>query len=245
MVAGMLAQVIGATGMALVVALLAASWVEVAEAGTRWTGSGSAGDGRAELSATAAGSCVVRSEGDLLQGSGPEVYVYVGGVLRAIPDRETLRSLGYDPNGVDPIRDECLREMRFGEPIPSVRAGGAVDRPAPPAPGARAEVETWPVVVTLEASRVQAPRGGRVLLIARTPWPEGGAFVLTIRQTDGPGGGPRSALVTGCHGMVTCTAEVQADEPATWTYTATLYRCTSPGACVAEQDSSSVSVTWQ
>jgi hypothetical protein len=83
----------------------------------------SAFGGRGVAWAATAQDCPAPSNGDLFQAADDGLYLYTNGVLRAIPDRETLRALGLDPNGADPIRDECLRTLRPGDPFPSATFG--------------------------------------------------------------------------------------------------------------------------
>jgi hypothetical protein len=212
------------------------------------------GSGRAERApaglvgipaAVAAAQCSVPNEGDVLQGAGPEVYLYAGGALHQVPDLATLRALGYDPNAIDPIRDECLRALRLGDPVPSARAAGVEGRTA----ASRAEAASQPTQsgppVALTASATDVPRATSVLLTARADVPDSPGLVLSIQRTDLEGRGPASGLVTRCSGRSVCSVEVWEDRAITWTYVATLYHCPDPSACVAVQDSAPVSVTWR
>lgn len=194
--------------------------------------------------ADAAMNCPTPSDGDVLQGPDDQTYLYTNGVLRAIPDRETLRALGFDPNGADPIRDECLRAMRFGEPIPSVGTGGQRGRsdvPAAPVPTPDPAAPT----VMLDVSDARPARQTTVRLTARTDAPQGNGLVLSIHRTAGVGHPGPSGLVTTCSDTMACSVEVWEDEAVTWVYVATLYRCSAPGVCVAVQESSPVGIAWQ
>ena len=201
--------------------------------------------GGGALPASAAADCPTPSDGDLLQGPGDEAYLYTNGTLRAIPDRETFRALGFDPNGVDPIRDDCLRAMRFGEPLPSVGNGSQPGRSAASAPAPAAPRDPSAPAVMLEVSDARPSRGTTVRLTARTDAPNRGGLVLSIDRTADEGRTGRSGLVTTCSDTASCAVEAWEDEATAWTYVATLYRCPTPGSCVAVQESSPVAVAWR
>ena len=192
--------------------------------------------------AQAAMQCATPSEGDLVQGSGAQVYLYAGGALHQVPDLATLRALGYDPNAVDPIRDDCLRALRMGDAVPSAGHGDRVA--ASRADTADVSVRPGPAMAIL-AGAPEVPRGTTVPLTARADVPDAPGLVLSISRTAPDGRGASSGLVTRCAGKAVCSVDVWDDEPITWTYVATLYSCPDPSMCVAVQESDSVSVTWR
>ena len=162
--------------------------------------------------AVAATECVPPSEGDVLETAGSRLYVYADGALHAVPDVATLRSLGYDPNGVDPIRDDCLRALPVGDPIPRASAAGADDRTA----RSRAERASEPAqagpAVLLWAGSPEVARGARVPLLARADVPDAADLVLSIRRAAAEGQAGASGLVTRCSGSSSCAVEVVEDE---------------------------------
>jgi len=99
--------------------------------------------------------------------------------------------------------------------------------------------------VLLQANDARPARRTAVLLTARTDASDGAGLLLSIRRSPGDGRGAASGLVTTCAGTTTCAVEVWEDDPTTWSYAATLYRCPAPGMCVAVQESAPVSVTWR
>ena len=197
------------------------------------------------LPASAAADCPTPSDGDLFQGPGDEAYLYTDGTLRAIPDRETLRALGFDPNGADPIRDDCLRAMRSGEPLPSVGTGRQRGRSAAASPAPAAPRDPSAPAVMLDVSDARPSRGATVRLTARTDAPDRGGLVLSIHRTSDGGLTGTSGLVTTCSDTTSCAVEAWEDEATAWTYVATLYRCPTPGSCVAVHESSPVGVAWR
>jgi len=216
---------IGAALLAGLLVLLIGGWVAV-------------------IPADAAQSCPSPTDGDVFQGPDERVYLFTNGTLRAIPDLETLRALGFDPNGVDLIREACFRVMRFGDPMPSVGPGGQRGTSASATTPAATRDPAAPAV-TLDVNDPSPARRTTIRLTARTDAPDGGGLTLSIHRVSGEGGTGASGLVTTCANTTTCTVEVWEDEAATWTYVATLYRCQAPGVCVAVQESTPVSVAWQ
>ena len=194
--------------------------------------------------AAAAADCPTPADGDLLQASDGSLSVFTSGVLRAVPDRKTLRALGFDPNGADPIRDECLRTMRFGDPFPSVGTGDQRGASATtPLPAATRDPAV-PAIV-LDVSDVLPAHRSAVRLTARTDAASGTGLLLSIHRTSDDGRTGTSGLVTTCADATVCSVEVWEDEATTWDFVATLYRCSAPGVCVAVQESSPVRVAWQ
>lgn len=193
---------------------------------------------------SAAMNCPSPSDGDLLQGPDERFYLFKDRTLHAIPDVETLRALGFDPNGADPIRDDCLRVMRFGDPVPSVGGGGQPTRSAA-APDPAAPRDPAAPAVTLDVSDARPARRSTVRLTARLDSPAGNGLALSIHRTADDGRPGASGLVTTCPGATSCAVEVWEDEARTWVFVATLYRCDTPSSCVAVQESHPVSVTWE
>lgn len=62
------------------------------------------------------------NNGDLVQGSGPSVYIIEGGAKRHIPDGETFTARGYNWGLIKKIADEQLNSIPTGAPLPSVKA---------------------------------------------------------------------------------------------------------------------------
>lgn len=194
--------------------------------------------------ANAEKDCRQPTNGDLFQARDDALYLYTEGVLRAVPDHETLRALGFDPNGADPIRDECLRALHFGEPFPSANPAGHPERTTAAATPAMPRDPATPAI-TLHASDAQPARNATTRLTARTDAPQGAGLLLAIHRQAGAGHPGSSRLVTTCSGMLTCSVEIWEDAARTWTFHATLYQCSAPGVCVAVQESSAVAVTWR
>lgn len=63
-------------------------------------------------------------EEDLVQGSGPEVYVVKGGKRRHVPDPYTFDQIGYDWNAIKRVPDEQLEEIPVGKQLPRRRLPG-------------------------------------------------------------------------------------------------------------------------
>ncbi|MEC4804905.1 MAG: M23 family metallopeptidase, partial [Jaaginema sp. PMC 1079.18] len=59
-------------------------------------------------------------DGNLLKGSGDEIYLMENGVRRHIPDQYTFENLGYDFNAVKHINDPDLNKIPLGSPLPSL-----------------------------------------------------------------------------------------------------------------------------
>lgn len=233
----------GRLAAALLAVLLLASWDQIGSAAVGHTVSRTPGLVGGVVPVAAAAECVIPTDGDVFQGPDERTYLYTNGVLRAIPDRETLRALGVDPNGVDPIQDDCLQAMRFGNPLPSVGTSSSQPRAVADAPAA-AQSPSAPGV-TLDASNAQLTRRTSVRLTARTDASDGNGLVLSIHRAPAEGGTGTAGLVTTCSNTTSCTVQVWEDEARGWTFVATLYRCSAPGTCVAVQESDPVGVTWQ
>lgn len=236
----------GRLAAALLAVLLLVGWDQIGIADAGIGGSRTSGLFGGALPVAAAADCVIPTDGDVFQGPDERTYLYTNGTLRAIPDRETLRALGVDPNGVDPIQDECLQAMRFGSPLPSVgrpSTGSSQVRSVAETPAAAQSPST--PGVTLDASNPQLARRTSVRLTARTDAPDGNGLVLSIHRAPVEGGTGTAGLVTTCANTTSCTVQVWEDEARGWTFVATLYRCSAPGTCVAVQESDPVGVTWQ
>jgi hypothetical protein len=190
------------------------------------------------LQAPAPASCPPVEPGAVLQGTGAAFYLVLDdGALRSIPDAATLRSLGYDPNGADPIRDDCLRALRVEGEAPRVADAGRAARAEPP--------PNYGPPVVLAADAADAPRRGTVRLVARIDVPDADGLLLAISASDDAGGAGGSRLVGTCAGAAACALEVSEDRAASVTYVATVYACSGPDACVAVRDSNPVGVTWR
>ncbi|MFN0074269.1 MAG: hypothetical protein ACKVVP_22540 [Chloroflexota bacterium] len=208
-------------------------------------------------------ACPALDDGTLVQASGPEIYLIQHGVLRWIPNLDTLRALGFDGGAVELLADACLRDYPAGEPFasasslpttapdftrstetaptgtPSVRRPGT----GPVGPLAKSGVPT-DSTLTISASAAELPVGAVLTLTAQASVSESGAFTLTIQRLRSPGG-PAGGLVANCTSASTCVGQTRLSEPATVLYLATLYRCDARGACAAERSSEPVSVRWR
>lgn len=204
--------------------------------------------------AVAAGQagCPPVQDGDLVQASGPEIYLVEAGALRWIPDLDTFRALGFDGGAVDPIPASCLASLPLGPPLPSVLAPLAAQASAPtptptvpagPGQMAPSGVLTDPALVLI-ASAAEAPLGAAVTLSASTDSPGRGAYTLTVQRLRQPGG-PSGGLVASCASLPTCSGQARMSQPGPVAFLATLYRCDARGVCTAERSSTTVTVTWR
>jgi hypothetical protein len=66
------------------------------------------------------------ADGELIRQSGTQaIYVIEKGIRRLIPDPETFNARGYSWGAVKDISSEEIRSVPEGQPIPSVKSGGA------------------------------------------------------------------------------------------------------------------------
>ena len=63
---------------------------------------------------------IKKSDGSLVKGSGPEVYVMEGGLKRHIPDLATFAAMGFLWGNLNNIPDSVLDSIPTGEPLPIV-----------------------------------------------------------------------------------------------------------------------------
>ncbi|MBK8997979.1 MAG: hypothetical protein IPM35_19825 [Myxococcales bacterium] len=59
------------------------------------------------------------SEGSLIKGSGPEVFLIENGQRRHVPDPATFDAMGLDWGKVRTVSDEELSRVPQGEPLPT------------------------------------------------------------------------------------------------------------------------------
>jgi len=74
------------------------------------------------------------ADGELIRQSGTQpIYVIEKGIRRWIPDMETFNARGYSLGAVKDISFQEIRSVPVGQPISSVKSGGAstADKPAP------------------------------------------------------------------------------------------------------------------
>ncbi len=167
-------------------------------------------------------------EGDLLQGSGPEVYVYLEGALHQIPDQETFNGLGYDPASIDTVADECLESIGLGGPLPSVVAESppesmpAADSSAPEEPAVSPPAE--PTDDSASGRAESTPRPPRTASATPTPpvtvpAPTRSGFAVTLEA---------SATQVSVGTSVTLSARTS--RPEGGPFALTIQRIASPGS---------------
>ncbi|MBS3919495.1 MAG: hypothetical protein KG012_11475 [Deltaproteobacteria bacterium] len=61
------------------------------------------------------------SDGTLIKGSGPDIYLIENGVRRLIPDMETFNAMGFNWGSVINVEDQKLGSLPSGLPIPQKR----------------------------------------------------------------------------------------------------------------------------